>query len=103
MTPRNGPPDHYPEDLTARGNSVRAGLFMAESLGLDGICAVGRDTPWYSRVRDDAPPVLEVEDHGTYLAIDRIGHGSDIDIYSEDCNPDGTMFAHSKRVWEVPL
>lgn len=71
--------------ITARGCSVQEGLALAYYMGLDGICAVGRHTPWYYLIREENPPILLVEGRGVYLAIDRIGHGSDIDIYDINC------------------
>jgi hypothetical protein len=78
-------------------------LECATALGLDGICAVSPDTPWYDRVRDDMPPIIEVEGHGQYLVVDRTATWiqSTIDLWAADPWPGGTYFREWREVTEV--
>lgn len=99
-----GEPDFPIDNYTARwingeGVTVRDGIEWADSLGLDGICAVDAATRWYNEVRDEFPPIIEIEDHGRYLAIDRVGWGTDIDIYIQDSS--APLFAHYRRAREI--
>lgn len=95
-----GRPLFPPSNYTARWPmKVEEALNWSNELALDGICAVWTTTPWYNRIRDEHPPILYIEDHGLFLAVDRVGHGTDIDIYLEDSTP--PQFAHYKNVIEV--
>jgi len=91
------PPSNYvarwPMTLTSASR-------WAEELGLDGICAVWTTTPWYNRIRDEQPPILQVDGHGLFLAVDRVGHGTDVDLYVRDSSV--PLFAHYKNVVEIP-
>lgn len=94
-----GPPAFPETNYVARWPmTVRECLDWSAELGLDGICAVGRGTPWWSDIYDDPPQILTVEDHGRYLVCDRIGIGSDVDIWVPDPHPGGTYFAHIRKV-----
>jgi len=78
---------------------VSDALEWSEELGLDGICAVWTTTPWYSRIRDEHPPILYIDGLGLFLAVDRVGHGTDVDVYVEDST--SCHFAGDREVWEV--
>jgi len=78
---------HMGPDGKGRAISIRECMDWACNIRqLDGICAVGESTPWYNHIRDENPPVLHVEGRGNYLAVDRIGSGSDIDIWDPHCH-----------------
>ena len=103
-----GGPDFPLENNVSRfPETVFSSLLWAEALGLDGVCAVGRKTPWYDRVRDRVPPILFVDGprpwaRGLFMAVDRIGHGSDVDVYVQDSSE--PLFASDRvSVWEVDL
>ena len=98
-----GPPSWTEEGHVARWPmTIGEGLAWASELQLDGICAVGRQTPWYYRIRSEMPPILRVDGHGDYLAIDRIGHGSDIDIWTPyEPGVGGPKWAHDCSVREI--
>lgn len=96
-----GPPQFPETNLTARGMSVRSGLDLADSLGLDGICAVSPDTPWYSRIRDENPPIIHVDNYGDYLVVDRTASSVSgvVDIYNPDLSPTN-MWSEKREVYE---
>ena len=98
-----GPPSWTEDGHVARWPmTIAEGLTWASELGLDGICAVGRQTPWYYEIRSEMPPILRVDGHGDYLAIDRIGHGSDIDIWTPyEPGVGGPQWAHDCSVHEI--
>jgi hypothetical protein len=96
-----GPPLFPATNQVARGGTVSMWLQLAYDRGYDGICAVSPGTPWYDRVRDDMPPLLNVQGHGVYLAVDRMAawiQGT-VDIYEVD--QQGAMYAHDKIVVEM--
>ena len=96
-----GPPLFPATNQVARGGTVSMWLQLAYDRGYDGICAVSPGTPWYDRVRDDMPPILDVQGHGVYLAVDRMAawiQGT-VDIYEVD--QQGAMYAHDKIVVEM--
>lgn len=87
------------------GFTIGDALDWAAALGLDGICAASPGTPWYGRVRDDMPPVLDVEGHGRYLCVDRtaLRIRNTIDLWVPDPWPGGTYFREWREVSEVKL
>jgi len=96
-----GSPDFPPGNYVARWPETLDSMSAwADELKVDGICAVWHTTPWYNRIRDEHPPILMIKGHGIFLAVDRVGHGTDIDIYVEDSSV--PLFAHDCEVIEIP-
>lgn len=84
--------------------TVQDGLDLADSMGLDGICAVspGSLPKWYSRIRDETPPVLHIDGFGDFLALDRTANWvrGVVDIYNPDLSP-SNMWNVRRSVHEV--
>ncbi len=100
-----GPPPYggFPvTNRTANGMTVQAGLDLAEERGLDGICAVSWDTPWFSRRRDAEPPVIHVQGHGNYLAIDCTAESvlGTIDLYNPELSASNQWNERGVEVYE---
>lgn len=101
------------EERSAGGcMTVAEGLQWAEELGIKGICAVKQHGPqmiWSVMVRHEYPAVLRImpggavpdELCGDYLAIDRIGWGSDVDLWIDSNIYHGNQFAGYAQVREV--
>lgn len=98
-----GPPTFPESNRTARGCTIAAARVWAHDAGCQGVCAVGIGTPWYNRIRDEHPPILEIDGYGLYLAVDRIGHGSDVDIWVpwDLSEPGAVMWRESRKVEEA--
>ena len=98
-----GPPRFPESNLVARYPlTVADGLSLAESMGLDGICAVSPGTPWYDDVVSERLVVLHVEDHGEFLVIDRMAARirNGVDLYNPFLSSTN-QWSHSKEVWVV--
>ena len=95
-----GPPAFTLNDGVAHSPwSIADGMVAAESIGADGICAVARDTDYWDDIKTDRLPVLFVEGHGTFIGCDRIGRGSDIDIWVPyRPGTDGPQWSHDCAV-----
>lgn len=107
-----GPPPFHIDSNVARcmdrSYTVRDSLDWALEMGLDGICAVSPGTPWYNDVRDPVPTILQVEDHGIYLVVDRTARYVTwpvVDIWVpyrvEDGYQEGEIWSHIKMVTEL--
>lgn len=70
--------------VTASGLTVAEANTRAQAMGLDGICAVGKDTPWYKAVKTSEPAIVEVLNgagKGRYWAVDRCPIPNVVDIW----------------------
>lgn len=96
-----GPPTFSNDSVTASGLTVGNALAKAESLGLDGICAVTPDTPWYATAKD-AETGIHVAGFGFYLVCDRTaGYArGTIDIWNSDL-PAVTWMERDVEVYEL--
>ncbi len=94
--------DGFPAtNLVCRGGTVQEWVDYALDIGLDGICAAGGRTEWYSEAKHAHPPIiLEITDHGRYLLVDRAPTTSSvIDIWVPwKAGVDGPMWNHWKEV-----
>ena len=90
---------------TASGLSIDQALWLAESRGADGICAVSPDTRYYSGRKVDPYQTISVEGHGVYMVVDctaRRIHNT-IDIFVDGCNSNRSLLFQdwNRAVWEV--
>mgnify|MGYP001362308179 CR=1 FL=1 len=102
-----GPPGFTANDVTASGKTISECLQMVSDLSAEwglpitGFCAVSRSMPWYDNVRDEVPTLIQIQDHGYYLVLDRKGSGDvqGCDIYEP--LQDGSAYSHARMVWKI--
>lgn len=84
--------------------TVASAMEWASDLGLDGVCAASPGpSGLYRRHREFPPVIIQVENHGRYLLVDRTDTSvwNTIDIWVLDPWPGGTYFCEHQQVSEV--
>jgi len=107
-----GPPTFALDNChTSTGYTPREALALCQAFSdewgvpIDGFCAVSDGLPWYWRIYDTPPPLIHVDGHGDYLALDHKGAGdcAGIDVYevTQDQYPNNCMYSEIGLVWEI--
>jgi len=94
---------YYAEDsaTTASLHTVAQARRIAEEMGVDGFCAVGPDTPWYSGVREFPPQKVRISSGaaaGIYAVLDRCPREGIVDVFHQE---EGLHWSYYSIISEV--
>lgn len=107
-----GPPTFALDNChTATGYTPRKALAICEAYSIEwgipitGFCAVSRNLPWYDQIYDTPPPLIHIDGHGDYLALDHKGSADcqGVDIYEpeQESFPGGFGYCEARMTWKI--